>query len=276
MLLVLLCLIVYPFFEAYHLTIDTHTAFIPNLPANLKNLRIVYASDIHQSARYPQGMVNRLINTINGQNADLVLLGGDYADDSAGAIAFFKSMPRIQARLGVFGVLGNHDRTPPEGNLALLVKAMTSAGVTPLVNSAARIKVGQTYLNIAGVDDYNNGHPDAQAVAASFRSDDFVIYLAHSPDSLMAAIRAVGADDDTHWFDMALFGHTHGGQITLFGLPLLPDYIPDLGERYLSGWLEENRAAILVSNGVGTGVFPARLFAPSQIHVITLKNKAAK
>lgn len=276
MFLVLLLVLAYPFYEAYHLNIDAHTAQIPDLPANLKNLRIVYASDIHQSARYPQSMVNGLIKTINSQSADLVLLGGDYADDSAGAIEFFKTMPKIQARLGVYGVVGNHDRTLPEGNLALLVKAMTAAGVTPLVNAVARIKVGQTYVNIAGVDDYNNGHPDVQSVAAQLRTEDFVIFLGHSPDSLMAAIKATGADNDTHWFDLALFGHTHGGQITLLGWPLMVDYIPDIGERYLSGWLEENRAGILVSNGVGTGVFPARLFAPAQIHVITLKNKANK
>ena len=275
MLLLLLAMVAYPFYEAYHLNIDEHPVQIPDLPANLKNIRIVYASDIHESARYPQGMVNSLIKTINGQSADLVLLGGDYADDSAGAIDFFKNLPKIQARLGVFGVLGNHDRTVPESNLALLVKAMTNAGVTPLVNGVARVKVGQTYLFVSGVDDYYNGYPDVQSVASQVNAGDFVIFLGHSPDLLPAAVKAVGSDGDNHWFDLALFGHTHGGQITLFGYPLLASYIPDVGDRYLSGWLEENRANILVSNGVGTGVFPARLFAPAQIHVITLKSKSS-
>ena len=46
---------------------------------------------------------------------------------------------------------------------------------------------------------------------------------------------------------------------------------PEVGSRYLGGWLEENRAAVLVSNGVGTSGAPVRLFAPPQVHLITLK-----
>lgn len=273
MVLILLLLLAYPFFEAYHLTVDEHTALIPNLPANLKNLRIVYASDIHMGDRYPQWRVNELVKTINSQSADLVLLGGDYAETSEGAIAFFQNLPRIQARLGVLGTVGDTDRTPPESNLALLVKAMTNAGVTPLVNSTARIKVGATYLYLSGADDYLSGTPAVQGLAATVRESDTMIFLGHNPDLLADAIKAPGADGDNHWFDLALFGHTHGGQITLLGLPLLPSLIPDHGERYLRGWLEENRASILISNGVGTSWFPARLFAPPQIHVITLRAK---
>ena len=68
------------------------------------------------------------------------------------------------------------------------------------------------------------------------------------------------------WFDLALFGHTHGGQIS-FLAPLL-DFGSDVEDRYLSGWLQENRVDMLVSNGVGTSVIPARLFCPAQIHYI--------
>ncbi|MEA4998450.1 MAG: metallophosphoesterase [Candidatus Limiplasma sp.] len=273
MVVLLLLALAYPFFEAYHLTIDHRTVEVPGLHQNLRGLRIVFVTDIHMSSRYPAWMVQDLVKTINSQSADVVVLGGDYTDTSSDTLAFFQSLPRIQARLGVFGVLGMHDRTAPEGNLALIVKAMTAAGVTPLVNSVSRIKVGQTYLYLSGVDDYQSGQPDTKSVAAQLRQDDFVIFVSHSPDVLPEAIRALGADGDNHWFDLALFGGTHGGQITLLGLPLLPSRIPDLGERYLRGWLEENRASIVISNGVGTEDFPVRLFAPAQLHVVTLKNK---
>ena len=271
--LAVLAMVAYPFFEAYHLTIDNHIAQIADLPKTLKNLRIVYVTDIHRSARYPQSMVDDLIRTVNGLSADLVLFGGDYTDSSEDSIDFFETMPKVQARLGVYGVLGDADRTEPENNLSQLVKAMTNAGVLPLVNTVAKVRVGQTNLYIAGVDDYYSGHPDVTNVAAQVKQSDFVIFLGHTPDLLPSAIKAVGADGDNHWFDLALFGHTHGGQITIFGMPLLPQYMPDVGNRYLSGWLEENRAGILISNGVGTGLFPARLFAPSQIHLITLRQK---
>lgn len=271
LVLVALALIAYPFYEAYHLTVDTHTAAFEDLPKNLKNLKIAYLCDIHQSARFSQDQVNSLIRTVNGLSADLVLFGGDYAEDSDGAIAFFKNLPKVQARLGVFGIVGDEDRTEPETNFALLAKAMDAAGVHLLSNSVATLKLGDATLRIAGVDDSYNGHPDVAGVAAQVSQDDFVIFLGHTPDLLPSALKAVGADGDNHWFDLALFGHTLGGQITLLGLPLLPANVPDVGSRYLSGWLEENRAQILVSNGVGTHDFPARLFAPSQIHLITLK-----
>ncbi len=271
--LILIAALVYPFYEGGHLTLDEHTASFADLPANLKNLKIAYVSDIHQGRFFPQSRVNDLVAKVNRLGADLVLLGGDYADDSDGAIAFFKSMPRFQARLGVYGVVGNHDRTLPESNFDALVKAMNAAGVLPLTNAVASIKVGQKYVKIVGVDDFNNGHPDVAGVAAQVREEDFVIFLGHSPDLLTSALKCKSGDGNVHWFDLALFGHTHGGQVTLFGRPLISNLSPEIGARYLTGWREENRASILVSNGVGMTDLPIRLFAPAQYHLITLKKK---
>ena len=273
MFLVLVALIAYPFYEAYHITIDEHAARFTDLPANLKNIRVVFVSDIHEGALFPHSRVVELVKTINGMSPDIVLFGGDYADDSDGAIAFFEHLPTVQARLGVFGVAGNHDRTLPESNLSKLMTAMTDAGVMPLVNTVARVKVGGSALYIAGSDDFTCGHYDVDTIAAQVSSDDFVIFLGHDPDLLTAAFAAKGSDGDNHWFDMALFGHTHGGQLRIFGEPLIRSSIPIIGKRYLSGWLEENRASILISNGIGAAGFPVRLFTPPQIHLITLKSK---
>ena len=72
--LVALLLAAYPFFEATTLTVEEHTLYVTDLPTNLKNLKIVFASDIHQCAWFPQSRVNELISTINGLNADLSLI----------------------------------------------------------------------------------------------------------------------------------------------------------------------------------------------------------
>ena len=141
----------------------------------------------------------------------------------------------------------------------------------PLINAVSRVKVGQSYIYIAGVDDNNNGFPDVNSVASQVYRDDFVIFAAHSPEVLMDAQKAKDANGDGHWFDLALFGHTHGGQINLFGYRPFRNVSQELSARYLSGWLEENRAGVLVSNGVGTSVAPMRLFAQPQVHLITLK-----
>ncbi len=273
LILLVLLVVAYPFYEGYHLNISESTLVISDLPANLKGLSIVYLSDIHECARFPQSRVDALVNTINSLSADLVLLGGDYADNAEDTLTFFTNLPAIHARLGVYGVLGECDREGAGTDLAPIAKAMTNAGVEPLINEVARVKVGQIYLYIAGADDVLTGTPDLASVAGQVNADDFVIFLGHNPDLLASALKATGADGDNHWFDLALFGHTHGGQITLLGLPLIGELVPTQGNRYLSGWLTENRANILVSNGVGTSYFPARLFAPAQIHLITLKQK---
>jgi len=269
--LLLLMLTAYPFVETRMLSIQTHTLYVNNLPSNLKNIKIAYATDIHKGMWLGQKRVDEVFSTLNNMSADLIILGGDYADDSTSAIAFFKDAPSLHARLGVYGVLGNHDRTQPESNLQRLTDAMKDKGVTPLVNSVSRVKVGQSYIYIAGVDDFYNGYPDVKGVAKQVLKDDFVIFAGHSPDLIPDAQKAQDMNGDGHWYDLALFGHTHGGQINLFGWTPFRNVSKELSARYISGWREENRAAILVSNGVGTSVFPVRLFAQPQVHLITLK-----
>ena len=264
-------LIAYPFWEATQLDVKTHEFRVADLPANLRNLRIAFASDIHQCMWFSQERVNSVVNEINKLDADIVVLGGDYAMDSDGALAFFENLPTIEARLGVFAVMGNHDRTEPEKNLSLLISRMKEKRITALLNSVERVKVGQSYVYLAGVDDKHNGFPDVEGVASQVQSSDFVIFAAHTPDLLTDMLKAKSADGKSHWYDLALFGHTHGGQVNLFGYSPFMNLSPEVGSRYMTGWLEENRAAILVSNGVGTSGAPLRVFARPQIHLVTLK-----
>lgn len=271
--LAILLLCAYPFVEATLLTVDRHTVEVSNLPANLRNLKIAFVSDIHQCAWFPQSRVNDLINTVNSLSADIVIFGGDYATDSDGAIRFFKNMPAVSARIGGYAILGNNDRTEPEENLSVLVGEIKSRGLIPLVNNVSPIKLGKTYVYVAGVDDYYNGFPEVAEVAGQVSEEDFVIFAGHTPDLMPDMLKAVGRDGDNHWFDLALFGHTHGGQINLLGFSPFYNLRTDVGTRYLGGWVEENRAAVLVSNGVGSTGLPARLFAMPQVHLITLRGR---
>jgi len=271
LVILLLLLLAYPFFEAFHINVEEHTTNLKSLPSALRNLKIVYLSDIHQNLWDSQARTDKIVKMVNSLSADLVLLGGDYASDPDSAIAFFENLPLIQARLGAFGVLGNKDSSESSLDERNLTQAMKDAGVTPLVNEVAQIKVGQATLYIAGVGDLQSGRTDLEAVASQVSADDFVILLGHSPDILSYAVDYVDKNGKTHWFDLGLFGHTHGGQVTLFGQPLLGAFKPLTSTRYLSGWITENRAEILISNGVGTSNLPIRLFAPAQIHLIRLR-----
>ena len=266
-----LALIACPFVEPYLLQVESVTLTSDDLPADIARLKIVYLSDIHQGAFFSSNRVQNLITQVNSLNPDIILLGGDYANTSDEAIAFFENAPSFHARYLTAAVLGNHDRTVPESNLTKLEQVMYAAGVTPLVNSVARVKIGADYIYLAGIDDVDNGTPDLAGVAAQVRKEDYVIFLSHSPAILSQALDAKDQNGDKGWFDLALCGHTHGGQVTLLGQPLLPS--ARTNGRYWRGWYEANRAHILVSNGVGTSVAPLRLFARPQIHLITVIRK---
>ncbi len=265
--LVVLLILSWPFIEPFMLETESTALTAEDLPAGIGQLRIVYAADIHKGGLYTDARVASLVSHINACNADIVLLGGDYAQDSDGAIAFFKALPRIHTKYGVYAVLGNHDRTIPETNLTTLRAAMQAAGVTPLVNAVSPVRIGVNTIYIAGVDDMDNGHPDLKGVASQVSTSDYVIFLCHSPAAILDALRATDINGRQGWFDLGLFGHTHGGQVALIGARLKDDGVPD---QYTQGWFRQNRTDMLVSRGVGTSGLPVRLFCPPQIHLITV------
>lgn len=265
--LLLAALLIWPFAEPWMLETEPVTLTCADLPESIGQLRIVYAADIHQGGLYTQQRLESLISHINACSADIVLLGGDYAQDSETAIAFFRNLPRIHARYGVYAVLGNHDRTIPESNLTTLRAAMFSAGVTPLVNDVAEVRIGVSSIFIAGIDDTSNGYPDLKGVAQQTSAADYVIFLSHSPEVIEEALNARDRNSRKDWFDLGLFGHTHGGQIALIGPLLKDDGVPN---KYTSGWFRHNRTDLLVTRGVGTSDLPIRFLCTPQIHLITV------
>ena len=268
--LVLVAMLIYPFAEPFMLEVENVTLTSGDLPADIGQLRIVYLSDIHQGAFFSQSRVNDLVKRVNALNADLVLLGGDYAEDSDGAVSFFRTLPNIHARYGVYAVMGNHDRTVPESNLQTMQTVMIAKGITPVVNDVIPVRIGVSNIYIAGIDDVNTGWPDLTGVAARTRAEDYVIFLSHSPEVIPDAHKCADMNGRRGWFDLGLFGHTHGGQIALLGQYLGIAKVP---VQYQQGWIVENRIDMLISRGVGTSVLPVRIGRRPQIHVITVKRK---
>ncbi len=259
------CILFYPLWLAAQLRLETKTIWSEKLPVAFDGLTIAYASDIHYGTFFSRERVNDLVKKLNALNADIIVLGGDYGQDSAGALEFFQIMPPLKARLCVLSVVGNHDRTVPDSRLTDLMTAMRQAGVTPLVNDAVMLKKDGKAIALCGADDFYNGFPDLEAIQRKTRGADYTVFLPHTPDFL--------PDMDSYFFDLALCGHTHGGQITFFGRALYSS--SNYGNRYLSGWKKEKGADILISNGVGTSVLPVRLGAAPQYHLITLKSGTA-
>ena len=268
--LVLLVLL-YPLLEARLIQTERVTLQSDDLPAEANNLRIVYLSDIHYGFWFSDADVGRLVSRINSLRPDLVLLGGDYGTDNESAVGFFNSLRKqgtLHSRYGVFGVVGDMDRGKSSADLTRLTESMTNAGVTALVNKVAAVNIAANRIYIAGVDDYIAGEPNLKSVAGSVSARDYVIFLSHNPTVIPDAQLASDSSGSLGWFDLGLFGHTHGGQMKIFGSML--DIAEDVPDRYRSGWLKENRVDLLISRGVGTLIYPGRLFCFPQIHYITV------
>jgi len=264
-------LIAYLFAEPFWLSEDRRTLFYADLPPAFDGLRVAFVTDIHAGPFFSQERLDKLIGRIDAWHPDVILLGGDYATDSDSAVAFFAARPGFSAPMGVYAVPGNHDRVLPESNLLRLLQAMREAGVTPLCNAMEVLRAEGQFIYLAGIDDYAVGHPDIQGVAAASRADGFTIFLMHNPDGIPEALAARDMNGAQGWADLILCGHTHGGQVTIFGQRALSDINRATGERFRTGWKREGGADILISNGVGATLLPIRFFARPQIHFLTLR-----
>lgn len=269
--LVMAALVGWSLVEARLLFVDRAIISSPDLPEEFDGARVVFLTDIHAGSMLGPGHVARMVDRVNQLEPDLVLIGGDYADGGAGGEAIvYPQLARIRAPLGKMAVFGNHEAPCPLPPGECEDRpGLQKAGVLLLENERARIRRGAGSIIVAGVGDFTAGETDIRAAASDVSPASFAILLSHNPDALPEGLPEVpGA------FDLALTGHTHGGQITLFGLyaPVVPS---QYGQRFRGGWSTVEGVPTLVSRGVGVFVVPMRFFAPPQIHLLELRRGPA-
>jgi len=255
--------------SAYDVRVMRDTLTSPLVPPAFDGTRIVFVADVHAGRFLGSSRVSSLVELVQSEGPSLIILGGDYVGGRTnGARHFYPEVSRLDAPLGVVAVLGNHDSWEGDHDER---HELAAAGITVLENEAMRIAsgdAGSPALVVAGLADEWTGTPDVDAVKDSVGTKDYGILVAHNPDSLGPALH-----DDSLW-SLALAGHTHGGQFR--GIyELLPHKPMNADSRYLSGWTHEAGTEVLVSNGVGVVTLPLRMFAPAQIHVITLRHDPA-
>ncbi|MCL2570853.1 MAG: metallophosphoesterase [Defluviitaleaceae bacterium] len=225
-------------------------------PEELEGYRIAFITDTHMISNR---RLERVVEELNARNIDLLLLGGDYMSLGHG-IRYREQVAILsgtQTTDGIYGVEGNHD------NYIRLFAAMEAYGMTPLFNTGQQIREG---FFLAGVKDLWNNRP-CIATSIEGAGDDFVLLLSHNPD--------VAMHQDTTHIDLFLAGHTHGGQITFFGLwapYLVRGSITSYNQRFRYGWAESRSGTpVYVSRGIG-GYVP-RVFARPQVIIITMGAK---
>lgn len=258
----------YGFAETYRLEVKEYTFTSADLPKEFDGTRVVLLADIHRGMFFSQERVADLVDRVNALQPDLVVLGGDYVFADVGYEAScFAELARLQAPLGRFAVLGNHDygeHDDDESTPDRAIQAAAGAGITLLRNEGAWIEKSGGRIRIGGVRDYDEDLPVLAPALADARQEDFVLLVSHSPDfSELIPPEAV---------DLTLSGHLHGGQITVLGLwaPFLPS---DYGQKYRTGMVSNETTTVIISNGVGTStILPLRILARPQIVVVTLRS----
>lgn len=231
-----------------------------DLPAEFDGTKIVFISDIHLGPWRSGQWLSKIVSKINGLQPDLVLLGGDYVERGTEYMeSAFDELSKLKSPLGIYGVMGNHDYLR---GVQLTPVFMNRAGIEFLDNTGFWIYQQEARIKISGLGDLYFGEQLYEQALGEAVSEDTVILVSHQPDYVESL-----PDDRV---DLMLSGHTHGGQITLFGLwaPIVPS---KFGDKYISGFYETPMTKLLVSNGLGTFKYPLRYFARPQINVVILR-----
>jgi len=229
------------------------------LPAHMDGYRIAFITDTHDISG---DRLVAVVDRLNTLDIDLLLLGGDYQslrrlrdrEDMSPKFRTIGILSMVETADGIFGVVGNHDID------TMLRDAMEPYdNMTLLWDEGVHIREG---FFLGGVDYLRFRRPSIASAIEGAQPDDFVILLSHHPDISMR--------QDTTGVDLILSGHTHGGQITFFGLWAPAMYsISQYGQRFRSGWAASaDGVPVYVSNGVG-GYLP-RIFARPQVILMTL------
>lgn len=224
---------------------------------SLKGIKVVMAGDLHVKP-YQEKRIEYLVKKINEQNADIVLLVGDYVNMHSDFMSLpitktAKILSKIQSKAGIYTVLGNHDYYK-EGTK--IKTALNQNGITVLENRCRKIDLNDKTFYVAGIEDLTTGFPNVERALKYAKPP--VILLTHQPDIFPELPKNI---------NLTLAGHLHGGQVVIpfIGPVIAPS---KYGVKYASGYFEENGKKMIVTKGIGTSCLPIRFNCPPEIVVI--------
>lgn len=230
-----------------------------DVPEAFEGFRIAFVSDLHYKSLLKEEGLNDLVRLLVSQNADVLLLGGDFHEGCQYVPPVMAALAKVKPPMGIYGVLGNNDY---EACYDDIVQEMERHGMHLLEHKVSALTKNGARIRVAGVRNPFDLASNGTSPTLDLSPDDFVILLTHTPD--------YAEDVPVTNADLVLAGHTHGGQVTLFGLyaPVVPSRY---GQRFLTG-LKYNSAHVpmIITNGIGTSKKAVRMFAPSEVVLIVL------
>ena len=213
-----------------------------------ESFRLIQVSDLHLHG-YGEHEKD-IAQKIKGMNADVVVLSGD-AVDRPHAIPWLRSFVKELGSVPVLHVLGNWEHWSD-----LSRESLNSTGARLLLNEKWGLTKGHRRLEIIGLDDYTAGQPDLRLLGTNSPTSQSqtLILVQHSPGFFDQA--SVVSEMGSQRFSLCLAGHTHGGQVAMFGwAPMKP-----VGSgRFTAGFYDVPSCRLYVSRGVGTSVLPIRI-----------------
>ncbi|MFF4317294.1 metallophosphoesterase [Streptomyces sp. NPDC001568] len=232
---------------------------LARLPRAAHGFRIAVVSDVHLGAVLGRAHAQRIVDTVNRTQPDLIAIVGDLVDgdvEDLGPAA--EPLRGLTSRHGTFFVTGNHEYF---SGAQQWVDHVRELGLTPLENARRELP----YFDLAGVNDIageTEGHgPDFGAALGDRDRSRTSVLLAHQPIVIDDAVR--------HGVDLQLSGHTHGGQ-------LWPGkYLAELANPTVAGLERYGDTQLYVSRGAGAWGPPVRVGAPSDITVVELASYQA-
>lgn len=258
-----------PLNEALWLSTDHKRLGLPRLPAELAGLRLVHLSDLHMTGRLTRPFYEALVDKTNALEPDVICLTGDLIENEACWPWLADPLGKLQARYGVYFVLGNHDHYIDADATR---RRLEDVGFVSLSGKWVHRTWNGANVLLAGNE--LPWHPAggslddllvefAAAAGSTGLTDDappLRIVLCHTPDQFRWCCRARA--------DLALAGHTHGGQVQFPWIGSLAS--PSLfGTRYACGVFRREGTVLHVTRGVA-GKTPLRWRCPPEIALLEL------
>ncbi|MEU9332174.1 metallophosphoesterase [Streptomyces sp. NPDC048290] len=235
------------------------TVPLAKLPRSAHGFRIAVVSDVHLGPVLGRGFAQRVVDTINSTQPDLIAVVGDLVDGSVKDLGPAAApLAGLRARHGTYFVTGNHEYF---SGAEQWVEEVRRLGMTPLENARTELP----HFDLAGVNDVageSEGQgPDFGSALGDRDRTRACVLLAHQPVQIHDAV--------DHGVDLQLSGHTHGGQ-------LWPgSFLAAAANPTVAGLERYGDTQLYVTRGAGAWGPPTRVGAESDITVIELASRQA-
>lgn len=239
--------------------IETNSFHLGKASDETYDLKIVQLSDLHLQSLNRQ--LKQLAKNINALNPDLILITGDSVDTKTKVPVLHQFLSLIRQDIRKFAITGNWEYW---GHVDLdeLRSTYAANNCELLINNSRQLNIKNKTVSVTGLDDYVGGKADIDVALKEFTLADYHLILNHCPEYSNTIAEKLKSKIT---YDVILSGHTHGGQINLFGF--VP-FKPQGSGNYLKGWYQDVK--MYVSKGIGTSIFPVRFMAKAEIAVFKL------